>query len=104
MATANLPSYKTHFHFTYCSTPNLHKPKFALSGNPNPNFVISTVKVRLSNTRNRHGICCARDMETTLSFSEEIQSHQFDINLAVILAGFAFEAYTTPTVSHLSFK
>ena len=29
---------------------------------------------------------------------EEVERPPFDINLAVILAGFAFEAYTTPAV------
>ncbi|KAA3485689.1 Triglyceride lipase [Gossypium australe] len=33
---------------------------------------------------------------------EEEERPPFDINLAVILAGFAFEAYTTPPVSHSS--
>lgn len=32
---------------------------------------------------------------------EEIDRPSFDINLAVILAGFAFEAYTTPPVNLL---
>lgn len=31
---------------------------------------------------------------------EEIERPPFDINLAVILAGFAFEAYTSPPVNH----
>lgn len=41
-------------------------------------------------------------METGL-LREEIERPPFDINRAVILAGFAFEAYTTPTVSCSTF-
>ncbi|CAH1453028.1 unnamed protein product [Lactuca virosa] len=103
MAT-NVQSYKTQFHFLYCSTANFNLPRFPFIRNPN---VISpfSLKLRLSipNTRSRDGLCSLvyatksnTDIETVL-LREETERPPFDINRAVILAGFAFEAYTTPT-------
>ncbi|KAF2568846.1 hypothetical protein F2Q68_00026623 [Brassica cretica] len=47
--------------------------------------------------------CCAQSettkqssLETSLSENQEPERPPFDINLAVILAGFAFESYATP--------
>lgn len=40
--------------------------------------------------------------ETSLSENHEPERPPFDINLAVILAGFAFESYATPPVTSLS--
>ncbi|KVH91046.1 C2 calcium-dependent membrane targeting [Cynara cardunculus var. scolymus] len=101
---ANLPSYKTPFYFFYSSTPNLNLPRFPFFRNPN---LIAPFSLKLalssSNTRSRHGyfsLCynnkSTSDMETAL-LHEEIERTPFDINRAVVLAGFAFEAYTTPT-------
>ncbi|KAI3823027.1 hypothetical protein L1987_10630 [Smallanthus sonchifolius] len=88
---ANLQTYRTHFHFLSSSSKT---PKFPFSRNPN--FIAPfPVKLRLStsNTRSRDGFCSLCFASKSM---EEIERPPFDINRAVILAGFAFEAYTTP--------
>ncbi|KAD4384133.1 hypothetical protein E3N88_24301 [Mikania micrantha] len=91
---ANLQSYKTPFLVISSLTLNLNTRKFPFPRNPN--FITSSpLALRLS-TSNRDGLCHAtrssNDSKTLLS----TERPPFDINLAVILAGFAFEAYTTP--------
>lgn len=61
------------------------------------------LRVSIPNTRSRDGLCSLvyasksnSELETVL-LPQEIERPPFDINRAVILAGFAFEAYTTPT-------
>ncbi|KAL4591023.1 hypothetical protein LXL04_003971 [Taraxacum kok-saghyz] len=101
---SSIQSYKTHFHVLHYSTANLNLPRFSFFRNPNIIAPFS-VKLRLSipNTRSRDGLCplvyatkSNSDIETVL-LPAEIERPPFDINRAVILAGFAFEAYTTPT-------
>ncbi|KAI3688421.1 hypothetical protein L1987_82134 [Smallanthus sonchifolius] len=76
---------QTHFLSSSSKTP-----KFPFSRNPN--FIAPfPVKLRLW-TSNRDGLCFASKSKSM----EEIERPPFDINRAVILAGFAFEAYTTP--------
>lgn len=55
------------------------------------------VKIRLTK-RNLSCSCKAKDTDQiqTVSISQEDERPPFDINLAVVLAGFAFEAYTSP--------
>ncbi|KAK9100254.1 hypothetical protein Scep_023684 [Stephania cephalantha] len=46
-------------------------------------------------------VCCLgkeSDGEVELTVAEETERVPFDINLPVVLAGFAFEAYTSPPV------
>ncbi|KAA8527840.1 hypothetical protein F0562_035291 [Nyssa sinensis] len=60
------------------------------------------IRVLRSSSRGRHGvysICCLCKTNSEfleVSVQEKIERPPFDINLAVILAGFAFEAYTSP--------
>ncbi|KAJ9555628.1 hypothetical protein OSB04_010242 [Centaurea solstitialis] len=103
MAANLLQSYKTKtpFCFFYSSTPNLNLPKFPFFRNPN----LISVKLALSTSntgRSRYGFCSickstSDNVESALLHEEEIERPPFDINRAVVLAGFAFEAYTTPT-------
>ncbi|KOM34488.1 hypothetical protein LR48_Vigan02g063800 [Vigna angularis] len=61
-------------------------------------------KLRVFSTARRRrvpSICCSSKTGSQLqrvSVPEDDDRPPFDINLAVILAGFAFEAYTTPPV------
>ena len=53
-----------------------------------------------------YSVCCfckTKDAEIDkVEDKEQDERPPFDINLAVILAGFAFEAYTTPSVSNFN--
>ncbi|KAI8537784.1 hypothetical protein RHMOL_Rhmol09G0051600 [Rhododendron molle] len=109
-----MAALQTHQNYTqfcnYCSPT----PKLPCRQNPssvpyarNSSF---TEKVRVSSSRTRRGrdglcpICCrsktnAEAENVSLQIQEEKSETErppFDINLAVILAGFAFEAYATP--------
>lgn len=105
MAT-NLQFYS---HLIYCcSNPKFHIPRFPCS-RINPNLIApNSIKLKLNRNRDEIFSICydsskpSYRIETDL-LHEEIERPQFDINRAVILAGFAFEAYTTPTVSFRSF-
>ncbi|KAK1428994.1 hypothetical protein QVD17_11193 [Tagetes erecta] len=91
----NVKCYKPHhqlFHFHLCSP----KSSFPFYRNP-PNFGHRPL-IKISPTRSLsrgHGYCYASTTSSSSSSMEE-ERPSFDINLAVILAGFAFEAYTTP--------
>lgn len=82
-------------------------PKFPFYRNPNLGAIKISSRLSISRHRNGYGYgygCCYaadkynnKSMETTEEEEEEEERRpSFDINLAVILAGFAFEAYTTP--------
>ncbi|KAM7462315.1 hypothetical protein LguiA_030436 [Lonicera macranthoides] len=105
-----MSALQTHFHFFQCSgTP----PKLYNTRNstliPSPRNPFSG-KIRICNSPSRHidgvrqNFCClcraSSDIEaavtTTQEDGEKMERPPFDINLAVILAGFAFEAYTNP--------
>ncbi|KAK2993356.1 hypothetical protein RJ640_007623 [Escallonia rubra] len=103
---ATLQAHQAHFHFIDCSLP--HSPK--LHHFRSPNF--SPLRKHLSSSgkigelsssfKSKDGVysfrcCCKASFEIeAVSVQEEIERPPFDINLAVILAGFAFEAYTSP--------
>ncbi|KAK9146329.1 hypothetical protein Sjap_006232 [Stephania japonica] len=91
----------------------LHSPPFRSSSSlsnllntRNPNFSFTQSKsfaIAKTSSRARNGdhssVCCfgkESDREFELAVAEEAERVQFDINLAVVLAGFAFEAYTSP--------
>ncbi|KAI5649963.1 hypothetical protein M9H77_35968 [Catharanthus roseus] len=113
MATLQLHQYFLH-------SPKFYSPKLIHFKNPNSvsfsrKFLFSknvfgflnSSHFRGSPVNGKHSLCCFSkgSAETeALSTKEEkgcenegeIERPPFDINLAVILAGFAFEAYTTP--------
>lgn len=99
------------FQFAPNFTSSLHKSRhlqfFAFSRSPfsgKLQFVWTcpeTFKTKGDNhLRSVRSLCKTKDAEIEKVKSEEqLERPPFDINLAVILAGFAFEAYTSPPVS-----
>ncbi|TMW94736.1 hypothetical protein EJD97_009866 [Solanum chilense] len=101
-----MATLQTHLHFPICSSPRLFHFK-------NPNSVSFSKKLFFSRKVNglfsysKFGakdsfFCCSQTSGEILPLSsaqkekETNERPPFDINLAVILAGFAFEAYTSP--------
>ncbi|KAK9087589.1 hypothetical protein Syun_029983 [Stephania yunnanensis] len=75
---------------------NTRNPKFSFT--QSKSFAIAKTSCRARNG-DHSSVCCLgkeSDREVELAVAEEIEQVPFDINLAVVLAGFAFEAYTSP--------
>ncbi|KAK9991632.1 hypothetical protein SO802_026617 [Lithocarpus litseifolius] len=104
MATATATA--THLQSHHCVSP-----KFPFLRNPNltPRFLsLFPRKVRVLTFREKfrgrdrvyYSVCCFRksnsEIETISVDENENERPPFDHNLAVVLAGFAFEAYTSP--------
>ncbi|XP_030924124.1 uncharacterized protein LOC115950977 isoform X2 [Quercus lobata] len=102
MATATA----THLQYHHCVSP-----KFPYLRNPNLTPRCSSLlprKVRVLTFREKfrgrdrvyYSVCCFRknnsEIETISIDENENERPPFDLNLAVVLAGFAFEAYTSP--------
>ncbi|KAF4351585.1 hypothetical protein F8388_003238 [Cannabis sativa] len=104
-STSSMASLPTHY------TLHLHRQCFSSSLSPtlsilsNPHFSLSrkfhlfASRQNLTRRDKVYSLCCfckAGTEVTRVPVDEEIERPPFDINLAVILAGFAFEAYTSP--------
>lgn len=116
---SSMAALQTHRNYTqfcnYCSPTAKLPCRQNPSSVPYPRNSSFTEKVRVWSSRTRRGrdglcpICCrsktnAEAENVSLQIQEEKSETErppFDINLAVILAGFAFEAYSTPPVSRL---
>ncbi|KAK9083050.1 hypothetical protein Scep_029521 [Stephania cephalantha] len=75
---------------------NTRNPKFSFT--QSKSFAIAKTSSRARNG-DHSSVCCLgkeSDREVELAVAEETEQVPFDINLAVVLAGFAFEAYTSP--------
>ena len=94
-------------------------PKFPYLRNPNITPRFSSLfprKVRVLTFREKfrcrdqvyYSVCCFRknnsEIETISVDENENERPPFDPNLAVVLAGFAFEAYTSPPVNVFFFS
>jgi len=94
--------------FRYVLSPNSTRPQFSRTFPPQYNFPANFLFLSLPrfNGRRRRrkqgfSICCSSKTDSQIeksSIEKNDERPPFDINLAVILAGFAFEAYTTPPV------
>lgn len=106
---ASLQTHHYHLHLRRCvSSPtpkhqNHLAPKFSRRF-PTSFYGKAKVFTFIENGKGRDGIksfCClykAGSEIDKVSADEGSERPPFDINLAVILAGFAFEAYSTPSV------
>ncbi|RHN78706.1 putative triacylglycerol lipase [Medicago truncatula] len=88
-------------------SPNSTRPQFSRTFPPQynfpANFLFLSLPTRFNGRRRRRkqgfSICCSSKTDSQIEKSSNEKNDErppFDINLAVILAGFAFEAYTTP--------
>lgn len=89
-------------------SPNSTRPQFSRTFPPHYNFPpkfrflsLPRFNGRIRRRRRKQGfsICCSSKTGSQIeksSIEKNDERPPFDINLAVILAGFAFEAYTTP--------
>lgn len=98
-----MATLQSHHHLLHCYS--FHSPK--LHSFRNLSFVKNTSSIHKkigdlsTSDHGFHSFCCfcTRSSEIDMvSEDEEIERPPFDINLAVILAGFAFEAYISPPV------
>ncbi|KAK1390711.1 Fungal lipase-like [Heracleum sosnowskyi] len=96
-----MATLQSHHHLLHCYS--LHSPKLHTFRNLSLVKNTSSVHKKFGDlSASDHGFqsfCCfcRRSSEVEMvSDEEEIERPPFDINLAVILAGFAFEAYITP--------
>lgn len=104
---ASLPTnYTLHLH--HClSTPSprlchLRKLSRRFPASVSGKVEVFAFRENLKGREKVYSFCCSCKAGTQLdkvSGEEEIERPPFDINLAVILAGFAFEAYTSPPVN-----
>ncbi|GMP77663.1 hypothetical protein CsSME_00033859 [Camellia sinensis var. sinensis] len=104
---ASLQTHPNYLQFCRCSSSASKIPYL-----PNPNSIplsrnllfSGKTRVLSSSFGGKDGLCsvccfCKRNSEVenvSIQVQEKTERPPFDINLAVILAGFAFEAYTTP--------
>uniref|UniRef100_A0A161ZLY9 C2 domain-containing protein n=1 Tax=Daucus carota subsp. sativus TaxID=79200 RepID=A0A161ZLY9_DAUCS len=97
-----MATLQSHHHLLHCSS-SFHSPKLHTFRVPtllkNTSSICKNIGDLSNSGHGFHSFCCfyRRSSEIeTLSEDEEIERPPFDINLAVILAGFAFEAYISP--------
>ncbi|XP_074322311.1 uncharacterized protein LOC141659372 isoform X1 [Apium graveolens] len=96
-----MATLQSHHHLLHCYS--FHSPKLPNFRNLSLLRNASTIHRKFDNLSNFdrefHSFCCcyrrSSEIETVLE-EDEIERPPFDINLAVILAGFAFEAYISP--------
>ncbi|XP_062108992.1 uncharacterized protein LOC133819703 isoform X2 [Humulus lupulus] len=102
---ASLPTYYTlHLHQCFSSlSPTLcylPSPRFSRRFPPSLSrkFELFAFRQNLTRRDKVYSLCCCKAGAEVASVpvDEESERPPFDINLAVILAGFAFEAYTSP--------
>ncbi|KAJ8763901.1 hypothetical protein K2173_003683 [Erythroxylum novogranatense] len=101
-----MASLQTHHHhhptlrfFCRFASPSGHLRRFTLPPRFPSLFVPKARFLSSRGSRIRDGlrsIRCAEPQTENITVQEEDERPPFDINLAVILAGFAFEAYTSP--------
>lgn len=96
-----MATLQSHHHLLHCYS--FHSPKLHTFRNPSLVKNTSTIHRKIEDLSTSdhgfHSFCCfyRRSSEIEMvSDEEEIERPPFDINLAVILAGFAFEAYISP--------
>lgn len=110
-----MSALQTHFHFFQCSgtQPKLYNTRNSTLVPFPRNLFSGKISVCFSPSSHRDGVhrnfCClcraSSDIEEAVTTTEEeMERPPFDINLAVILAGFAFEAYTSPPVNIIYFS
>ncbi|KAJ9700865.1 hypothetical protein PVL29_006274 [Vitis rotundifolia] len=88
--------------FRNCPTPpppklhrshHLHAPTLALRSKSR---LLSSISWKLRVFSSIYCLCKSNSDVQSVSGQDELQRPPFDINLAVVLAGFAFEAYSSP--------
>ncbi|XP_034684909.1 uncharacterized protein LOC117913903 isoform X2 [Vitis riparia] len=72
---------------------HLHAPTLALRSKSR---LLSSISWKLRVFSSIYCLCKSNSDVQSVSGQDELQRPPFDINLAVVLAGFAFEAYTSP--------
>ncbi|XP_050892885.1 uncharacterized protein LOC127098353 isoform X2 [Lathyrus oleraceus] len=94
--------------FRYALSPHSTTPRFSRTFPPHFHFPRNSRFLsftglngsrRISRRKQGFSICCSSKIDSqigTIPIEKNDERPPFDINLAVILAGFAFEAYTTP--------
>ena len=74
---------------------HLHAPTLALRSKSR---LLSSISWKLRVFSSIYCLCKSNSDVQSVSGQDELQRPPFDINLAVVLAGFAFEAYSSPPV------
>lgn len=102
-----MATLQSHHHLLHCYS--FHSPKLHTFRNLRLVKTTSSIRKKFEDlSTSDHGFhlfcCCYRRSSEIemVSEEEEIERPPFDINLAVILAGFAFEAYISPSVNFFS--
>ncbi|KAL5066972.1 hypothetical protein RYX36_017859, partial [Vicia faba] len=96
--------------FRYALSPHSTNPRFSRTFPPLFHFptnsrFLSFTKINATRriARRKQGFSIRCSSKTDSQIEKNDERPPFDINLAVILAGFAFEAYTTPPEIHMRY-